>query len=256
MPMKSYVLIFLSFLSFSAYSQQNLNNYKYALVPEKFSFQKEANQYRLNLLTKALLEEKGFVVYYDNAELPLEIANNKCSALNADLILRKSMFSTNLTLVLKDCQGNIVYQGVEGKSREKEFEASYGQALREAFTSINNLEYAYNGTLTGAAKVAAPVVSQPAAAEQPAVQQPATKPAVAEAGQPSGTLYAQATATGFQLIDTAPKIILSLFKTSVADCFIASNGEANGVVVKKGSEWFFEYYKDAKLIAEKLLIKF
>lgn len=254
--MKSYILLFLSLLSFSAYSQQSINDYKYVLVPEKFSFMKEANQYALNVLTKSLLEEKGFVVYYDNAELPIQIANNKCSALNTDFILRKSMFSTNLTLVLKDCQGNVVFQGNEGKSREKEFHASYNEALEDAFTSLKALGYAYNGTTKEAPKSAAPVASQPAAAEQPAVQQPATKPAVAEAGQPSGTLYAQATATGFQLIDTAPKIVLSLFKTSIADCFIASNGEANGLVVKKGSEWFFEYYKDAKLIAEKLLIKF
>nr|WP_121273675.1 hypothetical protein [Pedobacter schmidteae] len=265
--MRSYVLLFLLFLSVSGYSQQSLNNYKYVLVPEKFSFLKEINQYKMNMLTKALLEEKGFTVYYDNAELPLEIANNKCSALVTDVTQRKSMFSTNLTLVLKDCQGNVVFQGKEGKSREKEFEASYKLALRDAFTSLNETEYAYNGTAHAARQTASQatgVTYDVTAAVQPAVAvsqpvaagQPVTKPAVAEAGQASGTLYAQPTATGYQLIDTAPKIVLSLFKTSVADCFIANNSNNNGVVVKKGAEWFFEYYKEGKLIAEKLLIKF
>lgn len=260
--MKSYVLLFLLFLSVSGYSQQSLNNYKYVLVPEKFSFLKEINQYKMNMLAKALLEEKGFTVYYDNAELPLEIANNKCNALVTDVTQRKSMFSTNLTLVLKDCQGNVVFQGKEGKSREKEFEASYKLALRDAFTSLNETEYAYNGTVNAAKPATAvapppPPVQPAVAVSQPVVaEQPATKPAVAEAGQPSGTLYAQPTATGYQLIDTAPKIVLSLFKTSVADCFIANNSSNNGVVIKKGAEWFFEYYKDGKLVAEKLSIKF
>jgi len=47
-----------------------------------------------------------------------------------------------------------------------------------------------------------------------------------------------------------------MFKSSVADYFIADNGSSNGIVFKRDDSWVFEYYKDGKLMAEKLLIKF
>lgn len=117
--MKRYFFILFLFFSFSGYAQQSLNNYKYVVVPEKFSFLKTDNLYGLNDLAKFLVEQKGFTAYFDNSELPAEIANNKCSALNLDLIERKTMFTTNLTIVLKDCQGNILFKSKEGKAGRK-----------------------------------------------------------------------------------------------------------------------------------------
>lgn len=251
--MKKYTLLLLLLISVSASAQNTINNYKYVLVPEKFSFLKQANQYRLNALTKALLEEKGFTVYYDNSELSQEIANNKCSALNVELLEKKGMFSTNLTLLLKDCQSNIVFKSKEGKSREKEFSTSYNMALRDAFTSLEETPYAYvAGTQVQAQPVAAavaPVVVVPN-------NQPAAKVMAIESNHAAGTLYAQATANGYQLIDTTPKKVMTLLKTSVQDYFIADNGSANGIVLKKNGDWFFEYYKNDALVSEKLSIKF
>lgn len=274
--MKRYVLLFLLLSSFSVYAQNTINNYKYVVVPEKFSFLKQKDQYGLNTLTKGLLAEKGFTVYFDNAELPSEIANNKCQALNVDLLEKNTMFTTSVTLLLKDCQGNIVFKCKEGKSREKEYRVSYNLALRESFTSLDAVSYAYNGGVNtpvtqSTATTAAPsltavnTTTQPAIAASPAVVSTvaatanattAAKPAQAETNQPTGTLYAQAIANGYQLIDTTPKIVLTLTKTSVQDYFIASNGTSNGVVLKKNDSWFFEYYKDGKLVSEKLLVKF
>ena len=128
--MKRYVLVLFLFLSFSGYSQNTINNYKYVLVPEKFSFLKQNDQYSLNSLTKALLQSKGFTVYFDNDELPGEVANNRCRALNADVLEKNGMFTTGLTLLLKDCQGNIVFKSKEGKSREKEYRVAYSMALK------------------------------------------------------------------------------------------------------------------------------
>lgn len=278
--MKRYILALLLFISFSGYSQNSINNYKYVIVPEKFSFQKQNDQYGINSLTRSLLESKGFTVYLDNGELPAELANNKCNALNADLSEKSTMFTTGLTLLLKDCQGNVVFKSKEGKSREKEYNVSYNLALRAAFESLKEASYVYNGTtheqgqqiVVSTPSVATPAVSTPAVAtpavaapvvSTPAVTAPITTtvPAPAKPGsvattQPSGTLYAQAITNGYQLIDTTPKIVLTLLKTSVQDYFIAGNGTANGIVFKKGENWFFEYYKDGKLIAEKLLVKF
>ena len=76
------------------------------------------------------------------------------------------------------------------------------------------------------------------------------------ANESAGTLYAQATPNGYQLIDTTPKKVLTLLKTSMQDYFIAEDGTSNGIVFKKNGEWYFECYKDGKLVSQKLQIKF
>ena len=298
--MKRYFLVLLLFLSYSGYSQNTISNYKFVVVPEKFNFLKQKDQYSLNSLTKGLLEYKGFTVYFDNTNLPGEVANNRCLALTADVLEKSGMFTTTLTLILKDCQGNIVFKSKEGESREKEYRVAYNMALRDAFTSLDTVSYSYNGSTneqvkptTAPAAPATPTVTaatvpvtSPEVVANKAVQpmittnastlplksmdtastvpekptEPASTAPVksmeAVSNQPAGTLYAQATANGYQLIDTTPKIVLTLLKTSAENYFIASNGTVNGIVLKKNGDWFFEYYKDGKLISEKLLVKF
>ncbi|RAJ79008.1 hypothetical protein CLV59_10668 [Chitinophaga dinghuensis] len=255
--MRIYALLMLLCCTISGFAQNTINNYKYVIVPEKFEFSKEVNQYGLNTIAKLLLEQKGFTAFVANEELPADLAANKCNALKAEVVQRKALFVTNLTLILKDCQGNIVYKGKEGKSREKEFGVAYNEALRDAFTSLNNEPYKYNGTTYTTQQVTAVApVATPAPVAAPTASAPAPTPAAPEVKEAAGTLYAQATANGFQLIDTTPKKVLTMLKTSVPDYFIADNGANNGIVLKKGGEWYFEYYKDSKLISEKLLIKF
>jgi hypothetical protein len=251
--MKRYVLVLFLFLSFSGYSQNTINNYKYVVVPEKFNFLKQNDQYSLNSLTKALLQDKGFTVYFDNTELPSELANNKCRALSADVLEKSGMFTTSLTLLLKDCQGNIVFKSKEGKSREKEYKVAYNMALRDAFTSLDKVSYADTGSTN---KPVQPIITTNALAASVAAPTVPVKSTEAITNQPAGTLYAQPIANGYQLIDTTPKIVLTLLKTSVENYFIAGNATANGIVLKKNEDWFFEYYKDGKLISEKLLVKF
>lgn len=250
---KKYFLLSLLLMSFSGYAQNTINNYKYVLVPEKFSFLKQENQYNLNALTKKLLDDKGFTVYYDNTDLPEEIANNKCKALTLDILGKSTMFSTNLTLLLKDCKGAVLFKGKEGKSREKEYDISYTNALREAFTSLNDLPYAYTPATSVQEEVKTVTVT--VTPPPPPIQTP-VKTVTTEKVEINGTLYAQATATGYQLIDTSPKIVFTLLKTSVPDYFIATNGNVNGIVFKKNENWFFDYYKNDQLVSEKLSVKF
>src|SRR5688572_23421781 len=105
--MKASALFIAVFFTVAAFSQNSINNYKYVLVPEKFDFFRTNDQYGLNTLTKMLLEDKGFTSFMSNAELPPQLAANKCNALKADLAEKKGIFVTSLTLLLKDCQGNI-----------------------------------------------------------------------------------------------------------------------------------------------------
>lgn len=254
------------FACLSGYSQSTINNYKYVIVPEKFTQFKDSYQDMLKSLTKGLLEYKGFTVYLESADMPTELANNKCQALSADLLEKGGMLTTEITLILKDCKGNVVYKSNTGKSREKEFKTAYNIALRDAFTSVT---YAYTGPATevvvqptvAAALTPEKLTPVPTAVQAPVKPQTEASTTLMQStetvtSRPAGTLYARAIANGYQLIDTAPQIVLTLLKTSVADCYIASNADANGIVLKKGEDWFFEYYKSNKLVSEKLLVKF
>lgn len=248
--MKRYLFIILLAISFSVNAQSNTVNYKYIIVPEKFNFLKQVNQYGLNSLTKAFFEEKGFTVYFDNAEIPEEIATDRCKALVVELQEKNSMFVTNLTLLLKDCKGAVVIKSKEGKSREKEYETSYNSALKDAFTSFNDLKH-----VAGSHTVAASAVPANTNTETKTVPVPVDQPMAAKTDQ-GAMLYAQPISNGYQLIDATPKIVMTLLKTSVEDCYISNNGIANGIVLKKNGSWFFEYYKNNALISEKLSIKF
>ncbi|HEY0608835.1 MAG TPA: hypothetical protein VGD35_04245 [Chitinophaga sp.] len=253
--MKACALFILLLFAVAAYSQSTINNYKYVLVPEKFDFLKEDNQYGLNITTKLLLQQKGLTAFMDEETLPAELLANKCNALRAEVVQKKGLFVTNLTLLLKDCQGNVIFKSKEGKSREKEFMTAYNMALRDAFTSLNDVEYKYDGTVFTQAQQTA-VAPVPAQAPSTAPPSPAPAPAAAAVAESAGTLYAQATPNGYQLIDTTPKKVLTLLKTSMQDYFIAEDGASNGVVFKKNGEWYFECYKDGKLVSQKLQIKF
>ena len=260
--MKKYFVLPLLLLSFSGFTQSSINDYKNVLVPAKFSFLREADQYRLNTLTRSFLADQGFTAYIDNSDLPTEIANNKCSALNAEVVEKKSMFVTKLTLFLKDCKGNVIFKSKEGTSREKDYSVSYTLALQDAFTSLAEAKYVYTPKAVNETKeVTVTVMPPPPVPSVPATTVAASMvPAVAatatEAPQSAGTLYAQQTATGYQLIDTTPKKVLTLYKTSISSYYIADNGLTNGVVFNSGDRWVFEYYKDGKLMSEKLSIKF
>jgi hypothetical protein len=246
----SVLLTFTLLFTVAGHSQITISNFKYVLVPQKFDFFKDDDEYGLNTTTKSLLEQKGFVVFWSNGNLPQTLAANRCTALIAEVTQRKAIFSTNLTLLLKDCSGNIIFKSKEGKSREKEYNVAYDEALKDAFSSLNSVPYKYDSSIT---MQQAQIVSVTSTAS-PQVPVSAQHAVV----DISGTLYAQVIPNGYQLIDTTPKKVLTLLKTSVQDCFLAETGAgaSNGIVFKKNGEWFFEYYKEGTLVSQKLEIKF
>lgn len=246
--MKLTIILLLAFGCLAGHSQSSINNYKYVLVPETFSFLKQKDLYRLNSLTKTLLQDIGFIAYFDNNELPSELANNKCNALQAEVTSHNSMFATKLTLLLKDCKGNIVFKSKEGISREKEFALAYRMSLEEAFSSLRQANYVYQPAPNTNNQTQS---ITPAANPAPIQNIPATGASIT-----AGMLYAQPITNGYQLIDTTPKTVLRIFKSSANNYFIAENESTHGIVFKSDDSWIFEYYKDGKLMAEKLLIKF
>jgi|GEM_PF-172762 len=125
-------------------AQEQLNDYKYIIVPKQFAEFKRENQFQTSTLVKYLFGEKGFDAVYED-ELPQELKNNACLGLRAKLVDSSSLFTTKSALKLENCNGEEVFETKEGRSKKKDYKASYGEALREAFTSFDSMNYAYNG---------------------------------------------------------------------------------------------------------------
>jgi hypothetical protein len=123
---------------------QDLNSYKYIIVPETYEFTAEMNQYQLNSLTKFLLEQEGFNTVMREEKKPADLEANSCLALKANVKDNSGLFVTKLVLQLTDCYGKLVFESKEGRSREKEYQAAYHEALRDAFSSLAEVEYSYN----------------------------------------------------------------------------------------------------------------
>jgi len=129
-------------------SAQDLNNYKYIIVPETFSFTDGVDQYRLNSLTKFLFEKNGFNTVMKTEDKPVDLKNDPCLGLNTNITDNSNLFVTKLTLQLIDCSGNVVFETKEGSTRAKDFKTAYHEALRDAFSTVETVEYKYMESAT------------------------------------------------------------------------------------------------------------
>lgn len=232
--MKKYFLLF-TLLFTSVIFSQSVSDYKYIVVPSKFSFLKETNMYNLNALTKMVFEKQGYEVYFDNEPFPADLAADHCKALYADMLENNNVFVTKIKVELKDCRNQTVYVSEEGKSREKDFGQAYVQAFREVGRSIEVLR------------------SKPT--QEVAEVKSESKTEIAK-NTANLTLFAQPISNGFQLVDSTPKVVMKLFKTSVSNFYIGQKDSQQGVVFNKNNQWYFEYYQNDKLVSEKMEIKF
>jgi len=253
--MKKTLLAFALMFAIGAFAQEKtINDHKYLIVPRKFEFFREPNKYNMNELTKMVFEKYGFTVFYTDQKLPDELALDRCKAVYGDLLNDSGMLATNVYIQIKDCNGKVLYKSERGNSKAKDYKKAYTEALREASHSLVSLNYRYSGgndivsvanelkSISKQEQGTTPVVAAPA---------PETLSVINE-----NQLFAQPTTNGYQLVDMTPKVVLKMYKTSQPDNYTAQGDGKNGVVFKKGNEWFFEYYKDDKLVSEKLNIKF
>ncbi len=237
------LLLFFSSLGFS----QSIHDYKTVVVPLKFDFQKKENSFRINTLTKFNLTNAGFDAVYSNELLSMNYGD-RCTLLHVDVVDESSFLVTKLYVVFKDCNGKIIFRSTSGKTREKEYQLAYAEALDQAFVSINALHYKYNGK--GAINI------QESVAVVPIGTVVATSKDVNAGDKDVLLLFAQPIANGFQLVDSTPKVVMKVFKTSNPGCYIVEKGTLQGVLIAKANQWFFEYYQDGKLISEKVSVKF
>ncbi len=139
--MKSIILSIFLVVNFAHELQAQLDDYKYIVVPKIFNAFKQENQYKTSTLVKHLFTKKGFnVIYEDN--LPEDLRANECLGLFVNIDDQSTLFTTKTTLELKDCSQVVVFSTIQGKSKKKEYEASYAEAIENAFFSINAMDSA------------------------------------------------------------------------------------------------------------------
>ncbi len=235
---------------------QSVNDYKAVVIPLRYDFLKSDNQYRLSTLTKVNLKKAGFEAFYANETFPSGY-NDRCSMLYVDVLKDNAFLVTKLFVVLKDCNGKEIYKSEVGKSKEKEYEVAYSEALNMAFQSVYALGYKYNGTSASSTNSNS-IGTAASSSVMPAVAVAAVAVNVPDtSGEPDGTvLFAQPIKNGFQLIDSTPKVVMKVYKTTNPSIYLAVKDNLQGVAILKNNQWFFEYYDKETLMSEKITVKF
>jgi hypothetical protein len=257
---KKIVFSLLLVLAMSAYSQNTeINNYKYVIVQDRFDFLKEQDQYQTSSLTKFLLQKKGFTVFLSNETLPKDVSENRCLALMATVKSTSSLFVVKNKIELEDCYGKLIYSSEEGKSKEKDYKKGYHEAIRNAYSTMSDIEYSYNPEAKDVlinenvdSGVELPIKKTIQTKVIPEIKEPVVvKKLVSNSIE---TLYAQIKPNGFQLINTKPAIVFEVLKTNLIDVFIIRG--KNGVMYKSKNTWIAEYYENNQLVVKQFDIKF
>ena len=217
---------------------QTVNNYEMVLVPVKFDFQTEENQYRASTILKSVLTEVGFNASYSNENAKINFAD-RCNLLNANLINQPNLLKTKLQFQLVDCNGKVLFETPVVESKVKDRAVAFRACMDQITDLIKKMGYKFEGELPHS-KVD----------KLEMVQKPKTKIDLEK------TLYAQPTDNGFQLVDSTPQLVMKLFKTSQPDFYTAQFQNQTGMVFKRDNQWFFEFTQEGTLKTVPLTIKF
>ncbi len=239
MKKKLAVLILFLSIGFTAIAQKDINNYKYVIVPLKYDFLNEKDQYRLNTLTRHLFKQKGFVTFFDEEQFPEELNKDRCKALFANVENAKGgLFATKVDITLKDCFGKEVFRTETGSSRKKDFKEAYVEAVREAFSSIEVMDYEYQ-PLEEKTEKDDDVIESAVDIVEVEAKESEVKPSTesVEIESKDTTLYAQEKPYGYQVVDATPKVVMQLLNTSAQNVFLVK--DKNAIVYKEDGFWYY-----------------
>lgn len=284
--MKTKIIFFLFIAVFTCnqiQAQININDYKYVIVPNKFDFLNEPDQYRLNTLTKVLLEKHGFTTIMEDEKFPDDAVLNNCLSLKANVLNESGVFNSKLKVQLKNCKNEVVFTTAIGSSREKMYQVAYTLALRQAFRSFHTINYQYqenpdilayskngnkvdnieieklkeeikvlkeekeaqNNVAKNVAKVDTTLI------EDTKVIESITK---VEETVAVDVLTAVRIANGYQLKDNALQVVYTIKKTGIPNVYIVEDKEA--IIYMLNASWVMEYYQNEKLQSKTYTIKF
>ena len=267
--MKNIILaLFLTIANLFAFGQEKkVNNYKFIVVPDRFDFLKQKNEYKTSSLTKFLLQKNGFTVVLNSEQYPIALRGNPCSGLNALVLDRSSMFKFKVIIELRDCSNRLLYTSEEGVSRLKEFKKGFQEAIRNAHASMNDIAYEPFLLPNISKDKKEIVIVNPALVEERkevkieaeipvinSIEEDAQASPINNIVLASSVLYAQPVENGFQLINSKPTVVFVILKTKVKGVFILK--DKNGVLYKKEGVWIAEFYENGTFIEKKYQVKF
>ena len=249
-------LLVFTLISSLTYSQSSLNDYEMAIIPSKFKFQNEDNQYRINLTIKAFLKQKGFEAYVSSDALPEGFLDYNCNKVFVNVIEENTLFSTKIKIEFKDCKQVVLFTTDLGESREKDVAKAYNQALLLTLKSFDKAKYKFSGKTYYDEEAQEKLKSR----DVENVSTEVTKVIKSE----TGVTYEKVTKNDnpvtnvafVKVTNQANQQELVLYKTTRNAIYLCNQNGKNGVVFAKNEVWFFEYLENGKLVSEKLDIKF
>lgn len=239
--MKNFAILVLVLFSINLVAQQN----KVIIISNKYEFQKEKNTYNINSMLKAILVSNNYQVFFDDEELPFEIAQNKCNALTGVLIDNSNLLVRKIKFQIRDCQNNLLFETAEVKTREKDIQNAYIETIKLLSPELKK----YDATVIQEKEVVATeeLVDVPKISEFKTYLNCKLK-------QTFGNPQAEVT-------DSNDNILLSLQKTKNPNVFIAVNTNVintnkefvTGIFTKTGNKGVFEYYLNYQYMVEEYL---
>ena len=281
-------LITLLLLLFTSSIWAQLNEYKYIIVPTNFEFFKEENAFQTSTLIKYLFTQSGFNAVYDN-DLPVDLYQDPCLGATVNLERISKLARTRITIVMKDCNGNVIFRSIEGASKSKDFREAYHQSIRESFVPFANMGYEYKPAKKEEETITVSYADDIKEIEEKKEATIASDAAVVQIATPDEQLYesnvpepsdyvksepettdnaevlkedikevyqAKELPNGYELLRENDQVWLTLYETSSPDVYLARNDQQNGMVYKKDSKWYFEFYKDSDLVVQEISIDF
>lgn len=234
------------------FSQSNLNDYKYIIVPKKYDFLKTDDQYQLNSLSKFLFEKYGFVPLFDDEPLPDDLINNGCLALYANVDKESGVLKTKLFIELNNCRKEVVFKSITGEAKDKEYKVAYTRALREAFESFESLNYKYEPKeeTNISSKVIKPAVTAAALANNNISNSIASanierSPDKLKAKLKSGKALA------YDLVNIDGKTVHTILYSGKEDVYLVK--DKNALIYKLNGNWVYAIYLDDNSLEVKAL---
>ena len=141
--MKQLLLFLFIITSFFANAQEALlNQYKYIVVNNQYEFQNDANEYSFNELIVFELKKHNFTAFRNSEVLPADMNRGECNALQLK-VDKSGTLRIYMVMELVDCTGTVVFTSKKGVGTTKSNDKAYFEAIRDAMTSFDEVDYKY-----------------------------------------------------------------------------------------------------------------